>query len=394
MVPFGCGVLVLLTEKERSKFKSRCALMLFVHYADAHPLYTYAVYSPRTRKVLMRQDCIFLTKLFPMRISREMTCMASNGEEFNPIRSLRGTRIVDPELSFADWSPADPLPPYEDHVTKWKLRRPADSELISIHGQRDPDAVVPVGGSDKRLHYPSHPDFGATSAVPVNYPRSDNLVGFQPGRLHITSKLATSPDPELDALYQQVFDLKERIVAQWVALLASSPSAGIVPVSRDDPDDTDELDDGSSAGMSSSIHDVTTRGALEVTSNLTEPISSEKGGHSQVDSTVSGEPDIPRRVSSRRPVPRIPYAGGSGRGLASKDRDQNLVKRPTNQRWFYDSTPASVPTLAFDPPRALNCSDHVTRHAFFQIMNPPDSDESDDSELNGDELIDHRKYMH
>ncbi len=70
VVPFGCGVLVLLTEKERKKFRSICALMVFVHYADDHPLYTYAVYSPRTRKVLMRQDCIFLTKLFPMRIAR------------------------------------------------------------------------------------------------------------------------------------------------------------------------------------------------------------------------------------------------------------------------------------------------------------------------------------
>ncbi len=44
VVPFGCGVLVLLTEDERGKFHSRCALMIFVHYANQHPLYTYAVY--------------------------------------------------------------------------------------------------------------------------------------------------------------------------------------------------------------------------------------------------------------------------------------------------------------------------------------------------------------
>jgi hypothetical protein len=103
VVPFGCGVLVLLTEKERAKFKSRCALMIFVHYADSHPLYTYAVYSPRTRKVLMRQDCIFLTKLFPMRVARVNTGMGPNGEALHPIRSPMGTQqFIDPELSFAD----------------------------------------------------------------------------------------------------------------------------------------------------------------------------------------------------------------------------------------------------------------------------------------------------
>jgi hypothetical protein len=70
VVPFGCGVLVLLTEEERGKFKSRCALMIFIHYANQHPLYTYAVYSPRTKRVLYRQDCMFLTNLFPMRTAR------------------------------------------------------------------------------------------------------------------------------------------------------------------------------------------------------------------------------------------------------------------------------------------------------------------------------------
>jgi hypothetical protein len=45
VVPFGCGVLVLLTEKERSKFKSRCALMLFVHYADSHSLHVCGLFT-------------------------------------------------------------------------------------------------------------------------------------------------------------------------------------------------------------------------------------------------------------------------------------------------------------------------------------------------------------
>ena len=95
----------------------------------------------------------------------------------------------------------------------------------------------------------------------------------------------------------------------------------------------------------------------------------------------------PRRVSTRQPVHRIPYVSGSGGGLAIKDHDRNLVRRPTNQRWFYDSTPASVPTLVFEPPRPLNCSDSSAHHACFQILNPPDSDESEDSELNDAELV-------
>jgi hypothetical protein len=37
VVPFGCAALVLLTADERQKFHSRCALMIFLHYADDHP---------------------------------------------------------------------------------------------------------------------------------------------------------------------------------------------------------------------------------------------------------------------------------------------------------------------------------------------------------------------
>ena len=72
VVPFGCGCLVLLREEEREKFKPRCALMVFLHYALNHPLYTYAIYSPKTKKVLFRQDVIFLPNVFPMREARMM----------------------------------------------------------------------------------------------------------------------------------------------------------------------------------------------------------------------------------------------------------------------------------------------------------------------------------
>ena len=81
VVPFGCGCLVLLKEDEREKFKPRCALMVFVHYAINHPLYTYAVYSPKSKRVLFRQDVIFLTNVFPMREARAMSSLEPNGEK-------------------------------------------------------------------------------------------------------------------------------------------------------------------------------------------------------------------------------------------------------------------------------------------------------------------------
>ncbi len=34
VVPFGCAALILLDDDEQAKFKSRCVLMLFMHYAD------------------------------------------------------------------------------------------------------------------------------------------------------------------------------------------------------------------------------------------------------------------------------------------------------------------------------------------------------------------------
>jgi hypothetical protein len=44
VVPFGCGALILLDKSDRAKFQTRCALMIFIHYATSHPVYTYAFY--------------------------------------------------------------------------------------------------------------------------------------------------------------------------------------------------------------------------------------------------------------------------------------------------------------------------------------------------------------
>jgi hypothetical protein len=40
VIPFGCGVLILRDSNDRPKFEKRCTLMIFLHYADEHPLFT------------------------------------------------------------------------------------------------------------------------------------------------------------------------------------------------------------------------------------------------------------------------------------------------------------------------------------------------------------------
>ncbi len=80
VVPFGCGALVLLDKDDRCKFKARCALLIFLHYATSHPLYTYAFFSPRSKRVLYRQDAIFLVTTFPMRSARAASGLPPDGE--------------------------------------------------------------------------------------------------------------------------------------------------------------------------------------------------------------------------------------------------------------------------------------------------------------------------
>jgi hypothetical protein len=87
VVPFGCAALVLLTESERQKFRTRCALMIFLHYADDHPLFTYAFYSPKTKRVVHRQDVIFLVSVFPMRSARSASGFHVEGDALVTYRS-------------------------------------------------------------------------------------------------------------------------------------------------------------------------------------------------------------------------------------------------------------------------------------------------------------------
>jgi hypothetical protein len=127
VVPFGCGAVILNDVDAQSKFKSRCTLMIFLHYADEHPLFTYAFYSPRTKRVLHRQDCIFLTSVFPMRSARVASSLDSEGDALVAFRSPASMRDGSPsQFSFADWGSSDPLPDYEDDVSGFTLSAPPD----------------------------------------------------------------------------------------------------------------------------------------------------------------------------------------------------------------------------------------------------------------------------
>jgi hypothetical protein len=178
VVPFGCGVLDFLEKADRAKFKSRCALMLFVHYADDHPLYTYAVYSPLTKRVLKRQYCIFLPKLFPMRIARSSAGMSPDGEPLIPMRSPFGIREGgDPDLFFAEWQESEGS----------SLTRPRDQEMLQVNPGAI-DGMIPH-------HRPFHPSFDEKSVVVVNQSSglgvatmidqrmSDSVVTMGPARL-------------------------------------------------------------------------------------------------------------------------------------------------------------------------------------------------------------------
>ncbi len=212
IVPFGCGVLVLLRKADRAKFKSRCALMIFVHYADDHPLYTYAVYSPLTKKVLMRQDCIFLTQLFPMRLTRSAFGMSPDGEPLVPMRSpLRIREGADPELSFEGWTSDDPLPEYEDHVKGSRLTRPLNCEVFKAEEE------IPIT-EELFSHYPSHPSFGEPSVVAVHDPPQMgglNVSVLDPLLLPIAGK-------------QMILQVKRETLQIWNRLVKAQLARGLM----------------------------------------------------------------------------------------------------------------------------------------------------------------------
>jgi hypothetical protein len=156
VVPFGCAVLVLRNSDDRPKFTNRCTMMIFVHYSDDHPLFTYAVYSPRTKRVVHRQDCIFLTSVFPMRAARIGAGMGPNGDALVVFRSPESLREgCPPELSFGNWALGYSLPHYDDDVTGFALTQPHHNLVMP---PEDRDANVPVFS-------PSHESFPISGVV-------------------------------------------------------------------------------------------------------------------------------------------------------------------------------------------------------------------------------------
>ena len=134
-------------------------LMLFMHYADQHPLFTYAFYSPKTKRVVFRQDCIFLPTVFPMRHARSQAGQGQDGEELIAYRSPGVMRDGPLAVSFLDWEEADPLPAFDDDVSGFDLFSPGCF----------PEDAAMVRPDDHPGHCPTHPEF-AESFVRVPVP--------------------------------------------------------------------------------------------------------------------------------------------------------------------------------------------------------------------------------
>ncbi len=175
-------------KEDRAKFQSRCALLLFVHYATSHPLYTYAFYSSRTKRILYRQDAIVLVTTFPMRHARLASGLPSSGESFVPVRSpLAAGLSPDHEFSFLHWQHGDALPPYVDDVTGVPLH---DSPHC-------PRVATPPADLSIPRRYPYHPAFGPRPTVAVPFPPDFPSGSLAPSLLHDTAGFPPDPDPNL-----------------------------------------------------------------------------------------------------------------------------------------------------------------------------------------------------
>ena len=183
VVPFGCGALVLLDKDNRCKFKARCALLSFLHYATSHPLYTYAFFSPHSKRVLYCQDAIFLVTTFPMRSARANSGLPTDGEPLVAVRSPLALDTQD-DSTFQQWKVGDALPDFDDHVTGESL---VDDPNFTC---ADPPDVPP----DWPRRYPYHPSFGSPSTVPVPVP----TLFPSPSRL-IPTALPVALDPVFSA---------------------------------------------------------------------------------------------------------------------------------------------------------------------------------------------------
>ena len=170
-MPWGCAALYLLRKEERNKFEEKTAVGIFVDYADHHPLYAYGIWNPRTRRILYRQDVIFLIDIFPMRKARETTGFSRDGEMVVAYRAERAPasirRGADVETSYGDWA-GPTLPKFSDHT---------DCQLTDLEDKGDD--FPPVRSIPRNVpgHRPFPPGFGERSTVEVPPPTS-----FPPAR--------------------------------------------------------------------------------------------------------------------------------------------------------------------------------------------------------------------
>ena len=153
--------------------------MIFIHNAMRHPLYTYALYLPKSKRVIYRQDVIFLTNLFPMREARMKGGMNPDGEEIIAYRAPRITpEEGEDDLSFGEWNVQDKLPAFQDHVEGFTLVQPQDDTG---------DANVPRDAGWPN-HIPHHPLFGPSSGVKVPVP-GEMMMGRDSVRDHTVLEL-------------------------------------------------------------------------------------------------------------------------------------------------------------------------------------------------------------
>ena len=169
VVPFGCAALVLLAKGKRRKLGNRCALMVFIHYATQHPTYTYAFWSPRTGRVLYRQDAIFLVDVFPLRWGAE-TVTSSDGDLLVPYACERSPTTMragtPPKHSFGEWA-GPTLPSFDNHLRTEKGEPAGMAPLVP---EKD-DTFPPPRHIPEGQHLQPDPlGFGPTSSVTVPPP--------------------------------------------------------------------------------------------------------------------------------------------------------------------------------------------------------------------------------
>jgi hypothetical protein len=234
VVLFGCAALILLDTAERTKFQSRCVLMLFMHYADKHPLFTYAFYSSR---IVYRQDCIFLPTVFPMRQARSQSQsgLHPDGEPLVTYRSPAIMRDCPPDVSFASWTENDPLPVFDDDVAGFDLFSPGCF----------PDEVLEARPPDHPCHCPDRMEFapsfvnipaptvpGQCDSSLISQPVSDS-IGSSPRR---SSRVSVPVAPDLTGAVVPVSPskrkpVKERWLYEPIATTSALATRGSVDVS-------------------------------------------------------------------------------------------------------------------------------------------------------------------